>query len=352
MKESHASLTFVCVGLVLLPAVALVACGGSGATDSAPPAASPSGAAAALSASASPSVIPLPTPTVAGTIAFTRYRGEQGEVEVCTVNTDGTGLRVLAGDAQYPSWSPDGKRIAYCAGDILRHDWHVWVMNADGSGKVQLTERRPHGGTPQYNMWPSWSPDGKQIVFVDPSGNLIVMNADGSGARRVTRCRMADYWPTWGKDGRITFYRPGSDGFTLGKFSVDPDGSGLTRLSKEAGASEWLWVKHELGPSPDGRWVARHDVEADRLVIVPVGGGGYPVTLLNPVTAYAEGQSAAEGPLSPAVDVAWSPDGKALAIAGQSETNFSRLYIVNADGTGLSAVPGVDAAESPAWRPE
>jgi Tol biopolymer transport system component len=111
-------------------------------------------------------------------------------------------------------------------------------------------------------------------------------------------------------------------------------------------------VKYELLLSPDGKWVARHDVETDRLVIVPVHGGGAPVTLLDPVAAYAESPSFASNVLGPSVDVAWSPDGKALAIAGQSEAAFSRLYIVNADGTGLSAVPGVDAAQEPAWRPE
>ena len=66
------------------------------------------------------------------------------------------------------------------------------------------------------------------------------------------------------------------------------------------------------------------------------------VTLLDPVAAYAE----------ISVDAAWSPDGKALAIASQSETGFSRIYIVNADGPGLSAVPGITDAREPAWRPE
>ena len=47
------------------------------------------------------------------------------------------------------------------------------------------------------------------------------------------------------------------------------------------------WLKYEYGLSPDGKWVARHDVEADRLVVVPVRGGGLPVTLLDPVAAYA-----------------------------------------------------------------
>jgi hypothetical protein len=52
--------------------------------------------------------------------------------------------------------------------------------------------------------------------------------------------------------------------------------------------------------------------------------------------------------------VAWSPDGQALAMAGMFDaTNWgTRLMIVNADGTGLSAVPGVDSARDPSWRPE
>ncbi len=225
-------------------------------------------------------------------------------------------------------------------------------MNADGSGKVQLTDIE------YRNMFPSWSPDGKRIVFshlVFYTGGverdaIYVMNADGSGLRNVTSKKgpgvtSVDYWPTWERDGTITFYRNTRDG-GLSKFSVNPDGGGLKRLVKEAGTSTYQqqdrWLKYEYGLSPDGKWVARHDVKANRLVIVRVAGDGAPVTLLDPVAAYARDS----------VGVAWSPDGKALAIAGQNETSFERLYIVNADGTGLSAVPGVDSAKDPAWRPE
>jgi Tol biopolymer transport system component len=354
-RTSRSSLEGATALLLVFAALTFTACGVSGTADSA----SPNQAAASPSAASSPSVIPLPAPTVAGTIAFTRYLEEQGEGEVCIVNTDGTGLKTLAGGrdwAHCPSWSPDGKKIAYYVSDSWRDNSEVWVMNADGSGKVQLTERRVHGGRVQRNIWPSWSPDGTQIVFTDNSegarDGLYVMNADGSGVRRVTRTPIADYWPTWGKDGKISFYRPSSDGLTLARFSVNPDGSGLTRLSKEAGAIDLEWVKYELGLSPDGETVARHEVETDRLVVVPVHGGGNPVTLLDPVVAYMQGPSFMPTVLGPSVDVTWSPDGKALAIAGQSETAFSRLYIVNADGSGLSAVPGVDSAKEPAWQPE
>ena len=253
-----------------------------------------------------------------------------------------------------PCWSPDGKQIVYDEGAPGPKGLsQVWVMNADGSGKTQLTK----GSLGYRNFMPSWSPDGKRIVFTSlvfytdgvERDAIYVMNADGSGLRNVTSKKgpgvtSADYWPTWEKDGTITFYR-NTRGGGLSKFSVNPDGSGLTRLVKEAGTStyqqqDW-WLKYEYGLSPDGKWVARHDVKTDRLVVARVRGGGAPVTLLDPVAAYAQDS----------VAVAWSPDGKALAIAGQSETSFERLYIVNADGTGLSAVPGVDSAKEPAWRP-
>jgi Tol biopolymer transport system component len=300
--------------------------------------------------------MPLPAPTVAGTIAFTKYDEATDDYDVCVVNTDGTGLKTLAGGkgwAQYPRWSPDGDRIVYYQSVANGDPQQVWVMDADGSGKKELTVEAP-GDFLARNFWPSWSPDGRRIIFsrmmrFEPVARdaLFVMDPDGSGLRNVSPERIPgvnanDYWPAWAEDGRISFYRqsPG-DETVLSKFSVKPDGSGLRLLTEQAGSTaDGPWWKYELGASPDGKWVVVNDVQADRLVI---RGDGGEVTLLEPITAYAE---------APVLDAAWSPDGKALVIAGQSEGGLTRLYIINADGSGLSAVPGVDSAREPAWRPE
>jgi len=84
-----------------------------------------------------------------------------------------------------PEWSPDGKSIAYmCLSDTEPYCgtswWNIWVMNADGSDKVQVTE--DPGG-----LSPAWSPNGKRICFDDGEHNRIsTIRVDGTGLKRLT----------------------------------------------------------------------------------------------------------------------------------------------------------------------
>ena len=97
--------------------------------------------------------------------------------------------------------------------------------------------------------------------------------------------------------------------------------------------------------SPDGKKLAYHDLTGDRIQVVALRKGATPVTLLQPVSDYVSDPYAA---------LTWGPNGKVLAVSsGMSYgTVGSPLYIVNADGTGLSAVPGIDDAYAPTWWPE
>jgi len=83
-----------------------------------------------------------------------------------------------------PAWSPDGTKIAFM---FNQHDhWEIYVMNADGSNRMRLTQEEPFAGRPPNNVSPAWSPDSRHIAFfTDRNGKweLYVMNADGSNQR-------------------------------------------------------------------------------------------------------------------------------------------------------------------------
>ena len=94
-----------------------------------------------------------------------------------------------------PSWSPDGKRIAFTSFRNGRK-WDIYVMDADGDNQRRLTNH------PDGDWNPSWSPDGKRIAFVsnrtrDLNPDIYVMDADGSNPRNLTNHPDDDEAPAW-----------------------------------------------------------------------------------------------------------------------------------------------------------
>lgn len=126
----------------------------------------------------------------------------------------GAGLTVL-GPGTDPAWSPHGRRIAF-ARTIDGHP-HLFLANADGSGLRQIT------GGPDDDERPSWSPDGRFLVFCSARGggrgqghaNLFVVRPDGSGLVQLTEGDRVACRPAWGRDGFIYFHANVTDRFHI-----------------------------------------------------------------------------------------------------------------------------------------
>jgi len=109
-------------------------------------------------------------------------------------------LADAAGEDFAPAFSPDGRSIAFSArradGDGI---FHLFVMNADGSGEHQITFDRG-------DFAPAWSPDGRRIAFMRATGipgvtddyNIFSVRADGSDLQRLTNAAERDRSPNRG----------------------------------------------------------------------------------------------------------------------------------------------------------
>jgi len=152
------------------------------------------------------------------------------------MNADGSGEINLTNGlllSQALSWSPGGKQILFQS--VTGKLFQVYVVNADGTQRHQLTN------TPESNLVGEWSPDGKRIVFGsnrDGNGEIYVMNADGSGQINLTKNPARDDWPdVWSPDGQWIAFASNRNkpecGICLAIYVMKADGSMPRQLTDQ-----------------------------------------------------------------------------------------------------------------------
>jgi len=160
--------------------------------------------------------------------------------DIRSVKADGSGKRRLTETESKevdPVWSPDGKRFLFTAqlvkekkgNTTILDSEEIWIAGADGSGALNISKNAVG-----QDYWPSWSPDGKKIAFAarkeGAPSSLYVMAPDGSDLKALVEPKWGpDYsWVRWSPDGSRILALDGRDQIVV----LAADGSGLTNLQK------------------------------------------------------------------------------------------------------------------------
>lgn len=217
------------------------------------------------------------------------------------------GMRRIVRRGDEPTWGPTGRLIAY-TGLIGIH-----LVRPDGRGDRRLT-------TGRFDRSPSWSPDGKYVVFTRPTKNqystdglLYIIRRDGTGLRLLTS--QVGAYPLWSPDGRqIAFSVLDPDGLEPSPlYVIDADGTHQRRLTTSWSAGDQQW-------SPDSSMLAFTRLSSslslpEIAVVARDGSGGEKFVRV--------GNSG-----SPV----WSPGGKRIAFIGEQCRFGFGVFVVSAVG--------------------
>ena len=307
---------------------------------------------------------------------FAFVRSSPGSI--WSMNADGSGKKaltphypyaVIARDDSEPEWSPSGTKIVFTrsrqttgvsSGEPATE---IDVMNANGSNQTRLT----HSALNDHS--PTWSPDGTKIAFVrermlsktatstpQPYGELYVMNADGSGERRLTQIvldvcnkntltgegdNLDATQPAWSPDSaRIAFTSTSPQYPCRGEISViNADGSGQRQLTGNGGSNDVTQASNAAW-SPDGRKIIYQggasffDQVTEIWVMNADGSGRTRLTTNDGFCPYKCPNNETH------TQPSWSPDGTKIAYTREipSKTIDQRhlfdVFTMNPDGSG------------------
>lgn len=299
-------------------------------------------------------------------LAFSSDRDKT--VHIYTVKPDGTDIVYTSYDNQTfdgsPMWSPDGTRIAFSSNQS--DNFEIWTMNADGSDRKKLTDRKGLNTVPRYSL------DGSKIVFVaeytviagadehaqeqEPEQEqenshghqhdyttyeVMTINTDGTNMTRLTTGATQGAWnsvPTWSPDGSKILFGTNREGNSVTPllYTMNADGSNPQRFgfpfSIEGTQPDWSPVTNKI--------VFARGSAAKGDIWVMDAGSPFPGLTAKKLTDNYDNNH------SPV----WSPDGTQIAFVADSYGDDD-IFIMNADGTGLRRVTYDKSSDRhPTWR--
>lgn len=282
-----------------------------------------------------PTTTPSPSEPTGKIVMTCQLEKDINKEQICIVNADGTGYQRLTTEDNirhfYPSLSPDGQSVIYSAYNEQTKHYEIYELNISTNEIKQLTFALGDLNAPEI------SPDGSTIVFTrfynDPElPTSWLINRDGSNPREVSADRAID--PTWSPDGKQILFASVINGRSQ-LFLINVDGTGLQQVSNLPalrGRSDW---------SPQGL-IATYSGKPWEREIYALNSDGSDQRQISPTGGNSQGP-------------AFSADGKWIAFTAyfdRYEVNGCEIYIMRVDGTDLRRLTNNEYCDyQPRWGP-
>ncbi|HPJ16536.1 MAG TPA: hypothetical protein PLJ39_15790 [Spirochaetota bacterium] len=214
---------------------------------------------------------------------------------------------------QNPSWSPDGKRI------LFERNSEIYIINSDRTGLKKLID-----STLGINQFPTWSADGKKIIFKSgssPNNYIFIADTDGNIISKLGPYDEPEY-PILSPDENFIYFTTASWPYNLYRINLKTnqiDAIGLNNYTS-------------ISLSPDGKTLAC-TYNSNEIVFISTDG------IATTHTLFTQGK-----------EPCWTPDGKTIIYT----SNDNLIYTKNIDGTeGKPLITGINMYHTPCvkWKP-
>lgn len=262
-------------------------------------------------------------------------------------------------------WGQADGKIAFIS-DREGHE-DVWIMDADGSDPVNLTQGR-------HCASPAWSPDGAKIAYIGDvfddgqyGGEIWLMDADGGNQQQLTDDSVDRLRLSWSEDGSSIYYdilgvpRDDGDGYSIDSFVMALDGSGSSPVDSRAahyhssrspdGTKEALISLREKGHEDsivrlyisdareDEHSIFLRPISGVELSVIPLLGIPQPTTCGESYGCVSDNNWSTRP--------TWSPDSMRMAFASLT----ALIWAVDIDGSNLVELTNGLGGRSPVWQP-
>ena len=235
---------------------------------------------------------------------------------------------------------------------------NIWTMNIDGTNQKQITFTN-------NNYAPSWSPDGKRILFSNDSTtkNIYIINSDGTNLKKITNSIAPNFSSsaTWSANGeKIYYYEDNSSIYSI--VEAKPDRTIIQRYNIGG-------IANALSPSPDGKYIYYlKNSDSYRLDLATGEEDQFTATVLEHCSISPDGSKIAHKLgsndtyiyninnnitdllISQATYPCWTPDGKKIVYVSSS----GNIFIINIDGSEKKPLTSSGGCSYPCvkWKPK